>query len=467
MPRLASPRLAAILLLVAACRTTVPPTPSPHALVLAHATVIDTTGGPSIPDVVVVVEGNRVEAVEPAGRATLPKHARVVDAMGKYLIPGLWDMHTHLFSHVDRPGTNRSAWAFPLYVANGVTGVRDMWTDPDDIATARRWNELRAQGTLLAPHLEWSSRIVDGDPPHIKGAAVVTTPDQARQVVEELKAGGAGFIKTYWNLRREVFFAIAEQAKKSGIPFAGHVPSSVSAFEASDAGMKSIEHLTGIEETCSTRSDEFQRIPPQNWTPKLGDLAFETFDEKRCADLFARFARNGTWQVPTLLLLQSLGLAQEAGIASSPALDYVPAFVREKWHVRDGAGRPLALRRARFARLLRFVGDLHRAGVGILAGSDFGNPLMVAGFSLHDELALLTEAGLTPLQALQTATRNVGVYFGRNDIGTITQGSVGDLVILDADPVVDIRNTRRIAGVVLGGRYLDRQELQALLDRLR
>src|SRR5678816_368348 len=108
--------------------------------------------------------------------------------------------------------------------------IRDsLWTDPDDIATARRWNELRAQGTLLAPRLEWSSRIVDGDPPHIKGAAVVTTPDQARQLVEELKAGGAGFIKTYWNLRREVFFAIAEQAKKSGIPFAGHVPSSVSA----------------------------------------------------------------------------------------------------------------------------------------------------------------------------------------------------------------------------------------------
>jgi imidazolonepropionase-like amidohydrolase len=467
MPRLALHQLAPVLLLLAACKTPVPPTPSSDALVLTHATVIDVAGGPPMRDVAVVVQGNRVAAVEPAGRATISRDARVVDASGKYVIPGLWDMHAHLFSHVDRPGTNVSAWAFPLYVANGVTGVRDMWTDPDDIATARRWNEQRAQGTLLAPRVEWSSPIVDGDPPVLKNVAIVTTPDQARQLVEELKARGAGFIKVYWNLRRDVFFAIAEQSKKSGIPFAGHVPSSVSAFEASDAGMKSIEHLTGIEETCSTRSDEFQRIPPQEWSPELADLAYETFDEKRCGNLFARFARNGTWQVPTLLLRQSLGLAQEAGLASNPALDHVPASVRERWKVRDGARRPLALRRARFTRLLRFVGDLHRAGVGILAGSDFGNPFIVAGFSLHDELALLTDAGLTPLQALQAATRNVGVYFGRNDIGTVAQGSVADLVILDADPVVDIRNTRSIAGVVLGGRYLDRQELQALPDRPR
>jgi imidazolonepropionase-like amidohydrolase len=467
MPRLALHPLAAVLLLVAACKTPVRPTPSSDTLVLTHATVIDVAGGPSIQNVAVVVQGNRVAAVEPAGRATLPRDARVVDASGKYVIPGLWDMHAHLFSHADRQRTSVSAWAFPLYVANGVTGLRDMWTDPDDITTARRWNEQREQGTLLAPRVEWSSRIVDGEPPVLMNVAIVTTPDQARDLVEELKARGAGFIKIYWNLRRDVFFAIAEQSKRSGIPFAGHVPSSVSAFEASDAGMKSIEHLTGIEETCSTHSDEFQRIPPQEWSPELADLAYETFDEKRCADLFARFARNGTWQVPTLLLRQSLGLAQEAGIASSPALNHVPASVRERWKVRDGAGRPLALRRARFARLLRFVGELHRAGVGILAGSDFGNPFIVAGFSLHDELALLTDAGLTPLQALQTATRNVGVYFGRNDIGTITQGSVADLVILDADPIVDIRNTRRIAGVVLNGRYFGRQELEALPDRLR
>jgi imidazolonepropionase-like amidohydrolase len=443
---------------------------SSSAIALVHATIIDVSARASVRDGVIVIDRGHIAAVAPVGGATIPKDARVIDATGKYVVPGLWDMHTHLFRNGVLPGTDRS-FAFPLYVANGVTGVRDMWTDPDDIVVARRWNAERTRGTLLAPRIEWSSQILDGDPPSFKQSTAVATTEQARHQVDELKARGAKFIKVYWNLPRDVFLAVADEARKSGIPFGGHVPGAVSAFEASDAGMKSIEHLTGVLETCSSRSEELQKITTPDWGPKANEMMWNTFDEKRCAELIARFAKNRTWQVPTLIQTQSRMLAEEGGLVSNPALAYVPASEKDGWNT-EAAERPrrpsmpVEVRRARFARYLRIVGQMDQAGVGILAGSDFGNNLIVPGFSLHDELALMVEAGLSPLAALQTATRNVGIYFGRDDIGTIASGSLADLVILDADPTIDIRNTRRIAGVVLDGRYLSRGELDALLQPL-
>ena len=211
--------------------------------------------------------------------------------------------------------------------------------------------------------------------------------------------------------------------------------------------MKSIEHLTGISETCSSRAQEWFALPSDKWTPALLDAMRDTYDDATCATLFARFAKNGTWQVPTLLIRESRQLAEDAGISTNPALRYVPAEELAAWKV-PPPRRSQEARRASFKQLLRIVGAMNRAGVGILAGTDLGNPFMIPGFSLHDELALMVDAGLTPLEALQTATRNVGRYFGRKDVGTLTRGSTADLVLLDADPLADIHNTRRVASVV-------------------
>lgn len=450
----------ALALLSAVAWTAAIPVAPPSRLALVHATVVDVSGGSPMHDAAVVIEGGRIVAVGPTRTVRIPKGTRIIDASGKFVIPGLWDMHTHLFSNEAHPGTDLSIWAFPLYVANGVTGVRDMWTDPQDIIVARRWNEQRGDGTLLAPRIEWSSQIVDGAPPTWKRSTVVETPDEARRLVRELKAGGAGFIKVYGNLKRDVFLAIADESKQAGIPFAGHIPFAVDAFEASDSGMKSVEHLLGIPETCSPRADELRRTPR---TPQLTAMMWDTFDERICASLFLRFAKNGTWQVPTLIVRQAV--AGEPTVATNPALRYVPASEREAWLSggRGSARVDVERGRARFSRLLRIVGDMHRAGVGILAGTDVGNPFMVPGFSLHDELALMVDAGLTPLEALQTATRNVGAYLGRRDVGSVTTGSVADLVVLNGDPTADVHNTRKIAAVILNGRYLDRGTLDRLL----
>lgn len=440
---------------------------APGQIAFTHATVIDATGAPPARDATVVVVGARITAVGPSGRVTVPKGARVIDATGKYLIPGLWDMHVHVFSHEVHPGTDLSAWAFPLFVANGVTGVRDMWTDPQDMIVVRRWNAALDAGRLVGPRVEWSSSIVDGEPGRSSKVLIVRTPDEGRRAVRDQQVAGARFIKVYSDLKRDVFMAIADESRKRHIPFAGHVPAAVNAFDASDAGMKSFEHLLGIAETCSSRSKEWFALPPDKWTPQLRAAMRDSYDEATCAALFARLAKNGTWQVPTLIIRESVQLAQEAGISSNPALAYVPAEDVDAWKAPPGRVS-LEIRRARFAQLLHIVGAMQRSGVGILAGTDLGNPFMIPGFSLHDELALMVDAGLTPLEALQTATRNAGRYFGRTDIGTVTRGSTADLVLLDVDPLADIHNTRRIFGVVVNGRYFTRGDLDRMLaDRRR
>lgn len=435
-------------------------------LAFTHVTLIDATGAPKRQDMTVVVVGSRIRDVGPTARIAVPKDARVVDASGKYLIPGLLDMHVHLFSNASRPATNLKEWAFPLFVANGVTGVRDMWTDPDDIALAKQWEREIQVGALVGPRIAWSSRIIDGEPPIWPHSLVVQTADEARRAVRGLARGGAGFIKVYWNLSREAYFAIAEEAKRLRIPFAGHVPFAVSAAEASDAGQKSIEHLTGILETCSTRGDEFRRIPRDQWSPALQSVLWSTYHEQACTALFARFAKNGTWHTPTLVLRRALSYRDSPVVHDNPALKYVPAEEREQWRTgpeRQGAGN-VEVRRARFAKMLGIVGAMHRAGVGLLAGTDLGNPYIVPGFSLHDELALFVDAGLTPLEALQTATRDAARYLGRSDLGTIEKGKLADLVLLAADPLADIHNTRQVAGVVLNGRYFAMPDLQKMLD---
>jgi imidazolonepropionase-like amidohydrolase len=437
------------------------------ATVFRNVTVIDMTGEQPKPNITVIVRGSRIAEI--GVNLQIPKKAEVVDASGKFLIPGLWDMHTHMFNNITRVGTSDKEINFPLFIANGVTSVRDMFSDAEDIKLARQWNAEINAGTTIGPRVFVSSTIVDGVPtfiPDLPQILGVKNAAEGRAAVRSLKASGAGFIKVYWTLSPEAYFAIADESKKQNITFAGHVPFSVSAFDASDAGQKSIEHLTGIEETCSSKEDELRK---KEWTPAVQEEMIATYDEKKCLNLFKRFAKNKTYQVPTAILHRGLALYDDEGFQDNPGFKYVSKETLKEWadSPQLSRGNNLKIRRQRFEWLLETIGKMHRANVPLLAGTDNNNPYVVPGFALHDELELFVQAGLTPMKALKTATVNAAEYLGMEKFrGTIEKGKFADLVLLDANPLIDISNIRKINAVVINGRLLKRKELDEMLNKI-
>jgi hypothetical protein len=444
-----------------------------NTVAISHVTVIDGTGAPARTDQTVLLEGERISQIGPAESADPPRTAQLVDGRGLYLIPGLWDMHVHVWD---------ADLAFPLFLANGVTGVRNTGGHPDDL---KRWRQELSESKRLGPRLITCGPVVDGLPPvHPDHSLVVESAAQGRSAVDELQSQGFDFIKVYENLSRDSYFAIAAEAKKDGIPFVGHVPVSVTALEASDAGQKSIEHLDGLDYVISPLGDGFRRDrlerigkPPQpgemmklplRIANELNQLA-DTYDERRAASLFAHLVRNGTWQVPTLSVARVFASIGDAALYQDAHLKYVSKQDRGWWE-----GNPIvhiempeyvAGRKRGFQETMRITHAAHQAGVGFLAGTDSGGvPYLYYGFSLHDELTLLVEAGFTPMQALQAATRDPAQFLGLNDTGTVEVGKRADLVLLGADPLADIHNTRKIEAVLLGGRLFDRRELDAFLS---
>jgi hypothetical protein len=463
-------RILSVVLLLSAVSYAQAPIPG---LLLQGVTVIDATGVPARRNVDVLICGDRIEKIAP--HIPAPPGTRVILARGQFLIPGLWDMHVHIWD---------ADLAFPLFLANGVTGVRNMGGHPDEL---RRWRQELQEGKRLGPRLVACGPVVDGSPPiHPDHSVVIESAPQARSAVDDLKAQGWDFIKVYDNVPRDAYFAIATEAKKDRIPFVGHVPLSVTALEASDAGQKSIEHLDGFEYVISPLGDDFRhdRLARIGKPPQAGEMMklplrianeinrlVDTYDESRAASLFARLARNRTWQVPTLSVAHVYGSIGNATVYADERLKYVARRERDAWEhnpiVHIEVPAYAEAREREFQQEVRITRAAHQAGVLFLAGTDSGGvPYVYFGSSLHDELALLVRAGFTSLQALQAATRDPAHFLGLEDIGTVEPGKRADLVLLRADPLVDIRNTKRIEAVILGSRLLDRRELNALLGRV-
>jgi imidazolonepropionase-like amidohydrolase len=437
-------------------------------LAFTNVTVIDVRDGVARPDVTVVVSGDRITAVGATDEVEIPPDATVIDGSGKYLIPGLWDMHVHV-SHDD--SRTRSLY-LPLFVAHGVTGIREMSGQSFNL----RQREEIAAGTLLGPRMVVGKK-VDGPnpwPTHPAGRVVkVAHAEEARRVVDSLSAEGYDFVKPYQFLSAEVYRALHEQGRAIGMEVSGEIPMSVSLWEAAALGHPTVEHLTGVELACSGQEEELRvkyrrqaaelaadttlrtHIPVWNHT-EWESLA--TWDPEKCRALYRHLVAHGTWVVPTLVTLRHVSYPANPDIRNDPRQRYLPPGEWDPEGVADWYDPERRLRPT-YEHRLRTLVDLHQAGVGILAGTDFP-----AGFMLHDELALYVESGLSPLDALRTATLNPARYLGATDsLGTVEAGKIADLVLLDANPLEDISNTHRIAGVVLGGRYFDRQELDALL----
>lgn len=446
------------------------PSIKPKVLVLTHITVIDATGEAARPDMTVVINGNRITEVGESERIRVPRDAQVVVATGKFLIPGLWDMHVH---PPDEP-------FLPLFIANGVTGIRIMWGFPKH----HEWRKQIEAGRLLGPHMLIASAIIDGPKPFWSGSIAVSSQAEARQAVVKAKQDGADFVKVYTFLPREEYFAIADEAKKQGIPFEGHVPMAVSAEEASNAGQKSFEHLLGILQACSTRNDELNKAAQADLAEATDKRQFEgpgvhalrpemldTYSPDKASALFALLKKNGTWQTPTLTVLHMLTSINDPSFTSDPRLRYVPVRERESWNPatvsEKAVSNNIAFGKKDFEMDLQVVGAMQKAGVGILAGTDTGNPYCISGFSLHDELDLLVRAGLTPMQALQSATLNPARFLGKeDDFGTVTRGKMADLVLLDANPLEDIANTNKIAAVVYEGKLFPKAALDEMLSNV-
>jgi imidazolonepropionase-like amidohydrolase len=446
-----------------------------QGLALTHATIVDTTGKPVASDQTVVIENGHITTAGPAARVKLPKDARVIDARGKFLIPGLWDMHVHIAGLNTDPAWSKQV-LLPLLLANGITGVRDMGGDLDVLLAWKR--EVESEG-LLGPHIVASGPFLVGSGKKTAEQYPVTDAAEARAAVRDLKKRGADFIKIISLPSKDVFFAVADEATKQNIPFAGHLPFQVSALEASNAGMRSIEHLlySAFSLSFSSREEDLrQRLVAAEqkgdsvaWE-QIAHQADATYSTEKANALLETLKKNGTWVTPTLASLD-ITSHPENWKTDDPLLDFVPPALAKQW--RDSFDDLQMKERAAWlarqaANDWKLTGELHRARISLLVGSDSLDPFVFTGDSLHKELAELVSAGLTPSDALQAATRGAAQFLGRErDFGAIESGKMADLVLLDANPLEDIGNTRKIAAVIRGGNYLDRAALDKLLARAK
>ena len=440
------------------------------SLAITHVTVIDMTGAPPQPDMTVVITGNRIRAIGKTGKLRLPNAAQLINGRGKFLIPGLWDMHVH-FTEVER--------SFPMFIANGVTGIRNMGGDLDQLL---RWRAETSSGKLLGPRIVTCGPIVDGPEPAAHGPVVVAgTPTEGRERVDMLKQRGADCIKVYDRLPRDVYFAIVDEARAKGLPVVGHVPLAISSGEAANAGQQSIEHLGNIFESVSSLGaklleEESGRQPvtdPSEFPRRIaarGERMLNTYDEKKATALFSTFVKNKTWQVPTLETKWAQTFIDDIVQQTDARMKYVPEAVRQWWtpqknfFARYRTPEYIVYRKKLFQKELDLVRAMHRAGVPFMTGTDLSGAHVYAGFSVHHELELFVQAGFTPLEALQSATRNPGIFLGEGNLwGTVETGRIANLVLLEDNPLKDIRNTQKINAVFLNGNYLPKQKLQSLL----
>lgn len=421
-------------------------------LAFTHVSVIDGTDSTPRRDQTVVLRGTRIVSVTAARSARVPAGARIVDARGKFLIPGLWDMHVHTSIMGGRE-------LLALYVANGVTGVRDM---AGDWATLTAWRRDIARGKLVGPRIVASGPYLEGGDVHVPHI-VTRTPDEGRAGVDSLVKLGVDFVKVHGQLTPETYFAIARRARERGIVFAGHVSRAVGAAAASDSGQHSIEHLLAIPAPC-TPAESIALEPRYPVQGALGrcssqDLGF----------LYAKFVRNDTWVTPTFTAQYEVAVWPTHAVPGDSLARYLPESLRQ--YVADIFPMPDSIPpgadsvgRAMFAKRLAQVAAMHRAGVHVLTGTDAPLRNSPPGFGLHEEFVLLVRGGMSPFDVIRAATIEPARYLGMLDsTGTIAAGKLADLVLLDANPLADIRNTTRIAMVVANGRAFSGAERAKLL----
>lgn len=427
-------------------------------LAIEHVSVVDVAKGRIRESQTVLITNRRITAIDEFAKVAVPPGAIRLEGKSRYLMPGLVDMHVHLFNNsTHRPPND---WAFPLFVANGVTGVREMRSEVSDLATIARWRDAITKGELVAPRVLAAGVAVRGN-----------SPASARRYVREAYAAGATFIKVFSEVPESHWRAILEEASASNIPVCGHVPAEVSALAAAKAGQRSNEHLTQVYEACTAKEKEFlakRRGLGGEAAVKVRDAqeqeVLESFDERVCKETMKALTRTGQVQVPTLVLPHFEARGDRQQFRDDPRWTLLRTDEQARWTRNLDQEAPDALAPRRWEVSRDIVKAMHAAGVRILAGTDTPMPLVYPGSSLHKELELLVESGLSSADALRAATIWPAEFLGLDgSAGSIAIGKRADLVLLDDDPLRDIRNTQHIRAVVLNGKLFERADLDALL----
>lgn len=450
----------------------------PNNLALAHVTVIDATGKPALPDQTIVVVGDRIQTVGNSSETKIPKNAKVIDAGGKYMIPGLWDMHVH-FRGGQGLIPDNEAW-LSIFLANGITGIREM--GGDIVETVFKWRAEIAAGTRLGPRIFTAGPKLDGPKPVWPGSIPIADPASARSAVDKAKAIGSDFIKIYSvDFPPNVFAALMDEARNQGLTVGGHLPlMTLTTRDAIRGGVRFIEHaqyyvLGGCSRSEKQIDDEFVARfgskSPMGFTEAAYRYA-ETFDERWAEELAGELLEHNVWVTPTLAVLRQAESMGRVNYDEHPQRKYVFAGIWRTWDLKEGRRHPMTddqLKQQQVVdqKVSALVRLLQSRSVGLLAGSDSGasNNFTFPGWTLHKELELLVENGLSPMQALQAATANPARFLGElGNNGTVEAGKIANLVLLNANPLDDIRNTRQIDSVMLGGKLLARVDLENLLQ---
>lgn len=450
--------------------------------VLRNVAIVDVEDGALRAGQDVVIRGGKIAAIGPAGSEAVEPALQAVDGSGQYLLPGLWDMHTH--------STKLSSqYQHPLQIANGVTGVRDLWgcmSEADSffgcIDDRQRWNESLIDRTGLSPRyfgqssfqINGGSEVPAGFPDFFKAR----TADEARQLARYYADAGADILKVYSDISPAAYEALAKEAGPLGLHLDGHRPIRVSLLDTLAAGQRSIEHPRIFLFECFAGAAEFRALPNPiaAYTFEMRARLVDEHDAAACQAQIEAMADSGTWWTPTLQVLRIGALARDPSYREDARLQYVPWLYRSLMWMPDAdrkaataldeSGRNVYA--AMYALALQHVGLAHAAGVKILAGTDTFDTYVFPGSSVHDELAEFVAAGLSPADALRTATIDAALFSGTDaGFGSIAVGKQADLLLLDANPLADIRNTRRINGLFFNGQYFDRAALDRLLDFAR
>lgn len=454
------------------------------ALCIENISTIDPVDGLKSNQTVIIKEG-KVYQITPSQELQLSKKNTIIDGTGKFLIPGLWDAHVH-FAYMEELASSM----FDLFLVYGVTSVRDTG---GAITFVNEWKKKSLANPTNTPRVMIAGPLLDGlpnvydgsDPDHPSLSVGLNTLEEIKEQVNKLEIQGVDFLKAYEMLSPEQFALITQLGKEKGLKVTGHVPLSMDVISASNAGLNSMEHLRNLELSCASNAEELlqqrqellasgKEIKGAALRSKIHQeqrkIAIENFDEIKAQEVLNVLAANDTWQIPTLTLSTGFTKQHFMDLDFKESFKFLPKAIEEEW--KKGIDNILKenitesdIQRTNWT--LSITEKIHKTGINIMAGTDCPIFFLTPGRSLHQELAVLVEAGLSPLEAIKTATLNPAKYFNlENELGTIKEGKWADLVILNANPLEDIKNTMLINGVIKQGKYFDRYKLDQILERL-
>jgi cytosine/adenosine deaminase-related metal-dependent hydrolase len=410
--------------------------PMDHEVILNHQTV--------------TIHNSKIVKIEPALSAEISDDAIRIDGIGKYLMPGLADMHVHTWNKND----------LILFLANGVTTIRNMGGDPFHLDLKRKIHD----GELLGPNMYTAGPVIDGFPALFPKSIEVEGPLVARKVISEQKEAGYDFIKIYNNLSESGFNAVMAVSKELKMPVSGHVPFSISLEEALESGMSSIEHFEGygiyLQSDNSPFVDNIYYSMTYTWTQ---------IDEKKLNIIVKKTKESGIWNCPTMVVFQNLFIkpADIIKMLNRKEMQYVPESVKEQCRKRNYNEEIAQHAEKIHTARTKLLSELYNAGANILLGTDCGNLFTVPGFSIHRELQNLIDAGYSPYEALKTGTTNASAYFNESKIfGSVKIGHRADLLLLEENPLEDVSNLKKMAGVMIRGKWLPKEELKMKMQKI-